>query len=325
MIMLIELAQIFVQKTKVFLFACKENHYRAKIFSGNFLVYYFFAILAMEIVLFSFFVYFPKNSFFADITKNSLITFANNSREGSGLQPLTENPVLDRAAYMKAQDMLKNEYFAHSSPSGLNPWYWFKLSGYNYRFAGENLAIGFLDSGEVHEAWLDSPSHKANILNNKYKEIGIAVLKGTFQGAQTTVVVQLFGSKIPVLSGKTIAASSTAQNMNKPGVSATAKKETPAVLPSYDKVLGASSSDNNFIYNLFSFIAYDYGDFLRKIIYCSIIFVILLLLVNFFLKLDLQHEDLLFKAMAFVILLLIFSFIDKEAAISIIPHNLAIF
>ncbi|MFA0783493.1 CAP domain-containing protein, partial [Fervidibacter sacchari] len=89
----------------------------------------------------------------------------NAERRERKLPPLSENPILNQSAYLKAKDILDKDYFSHFSPDGLSPWYWFKLSGYDYQFAGENLAIGFLDSKEVHDALMSSPTHKQNILN----------------------------------------------------------------------------------------------------------------------------------------------------------------
>ena len=117
----------------------------------------------------------------------------NQTRQSVGLQPLAENSQLDRAAQLKAQNMVQDNYFDHTSPSGISPWYWFSQAGYNYKYAGENLAIGFFDSQEVYDAWLNSPSHKANILNPNYTEVGTAVLSG-FGSNNTIVVVQEFGS-----------------------------------------------------------------------------------------------------------------------------------
>lgn len=154
----------------------------------------------------------------------------------TGLPPLSENPVLDRAAALKAADMMQKNYFAHTSPDGTDPWHWFKVSGYNYRFAGENLAIGYVDSQEVNQAWLDSPTHRANILNRNYKEIGIAVLQGSFQGAKTTVVVQEFGTKQPALFGKVFASPAAAPL---PATGAKQGSET-AAKPSPGNVMGAS-------------------------------------------------------------------------------------
>lgn len=323
-IMLIELAAAAAKKTQKFLFPCKENNQRAGIFAGNFLTFFLISILVLKVFALSFLVYFPKSSYFADITKTALVQLTNEERAKLGLPALTENPVLDRAAYLKAQDMLNSGYFSHFSPAGTSPWYWFKLSGYNYRYAGENLAIGFLDSSEVNDAWIDSPSHKANILNNKYKEVGIAVVTGNFQGAQTTIVVQLFGSKQQVLGAKTVTPVQTAEKAKvEPAVAATGVPG--ADLPSYEKVLGTQDSREGLKFNFMSFVAEDYYDFLQYAIYSSIIFIILLLSANLFLNFDFQHKDLFLKAAAFVGLLLIFVAFDKGVLLDLIPHSLSIY
>jgi hypothetical protein len=95
---------------------------------------------------------------------------------------------------MKAQHMANNEYFAHYSPDGVSPWYWFNEVSYNFVHAGENLAIHFTDSGDVVEAWMESPTHRANIMNGNYAEIGVGTAEGTYEGYPTVYVVQLFGT-----------------------------------------------------------------------------------------------------------------------------------
>ncbi len=118
----------------------------------------------------------------------------NKEREGQKLAPLVRNTVLDKAAQLKAEDMAKNSYFAHYSPAGVSPWYWFNEAGYSYVNAGENLAVHFTDSKEVVEAWMLSPTHRANIVNQNYREIGVGTARGQYEGYETVFVVQLFGT-----------------------------------------------------------------------------------------------------------------------------------
>ena len=118
----------------------------------------------------------------------------NKEREGQKLPPLVRNTVLDKAAQLKADDMAKNGYFAHYSPTGVSPWHWFNEAGYSYVHAGENLAVHFTDSKEVVEAWMQSPTHRANIVNQNYREIGVGTAKGQYEGYDTVFVVQLFGT-----------------------------------------------------------------------------------------------------------------------------------
>ncbi|MCA9365441.1 hypothetical protein KC723_00970 [Candidatus Kaiserbacteria bacterium] len=125
-----------------------------------------------------------------------VVDLTNNERQRLNESPLVRNSVLDQAATAKAEHMAKNGYFSHYSPDGVSPWYWFDQAGYNYIHAGENLAIHFSDSGEVVEAWMKSPTHRANIVDDKFTEIGVGTAKGEYQGYETVYVVQLFGARV---------------------------------------------------------------------------------------------------------------------------------
>jgi len=140
--------------------------------------------------------------FSSNISPESIIELTNVERQKLGLSPLTENKLLSEAARQKAADMFAFNYWAHVSPSGRTPWVFFTDVGYKYQFAGENLARDFRDSPSVIQAWMNSPAHRDNVLNSKYKEIGIAVVDGTLQGAETTLVIQLFGTPYGVLDEK---------------------------------------------------------------------------------------------------------------------------
>jgi Cysteine-rich secretory protein family len=128
------------------------------------------------------------------IAPDDVIALANDSRSKEGLPLLAENIKLSEAAQAKAHDMLKNDYFAHTSPSGRDPWYWIKQAGYQYKAAGENLAINFTSAKEEQSAWMKSQTHRANILNANYQEIGVAVVEGKIDGQNSVVTVQLFGT-----------------------------------------------------------------------------------------------------------------------------------
>lgn len=123
-----------------------------------------------------------------------IVQDTNEERATEKLVALKRNSTLDTAAQLKADDMAKNSYFSHTSPKGISPWYWFSEANYKYVHAGENLAVHFTDSSEVVEAWMKSPTHRANIMNGNYQEIGIGTAKGTYEGFDTVFVVQLFGT-----------------------------------------------------------------------------------------------------------------------------------
>lgn len=129
-----------------------------------------------------------------------LVDLANTDRSENQVRQLQVSPTLTAIAQAKANDMAAKSYFAHTSPDGHDPWYWFKQGGYLFSYAGENLAIDFSDSAAVEAAWMNSPTHRENLLNPNFTEIGIATAVGTYQGHQTTYVVQEFGTPAHVAS-----------------------------------------------------------------------------------------------------------------------------
>ncbi|PIR69284.1 MAG: hypothetical protein COU47_04300 [Candidatus Niyogibacteria bacterium CG10_big_fil_rev_8_21_14_0_10_46_36] len=133
---------------------------------------------------------------FAAVISSVLVDLTNGDRAESARSPLTVNPMLSYAAELKARDMAQKSYFAHTSPEGITPWYWFREAGYDFLYAGENLAVNFSDSIDVEQAWMNSPSHRKNILSEHFSEIGIGMAQGYYKGRQTTFVVQLFGSPL---------------------------------------------------------------------------------------------------------------------------------
>lgn len=122
----------------------------------------------------------------------------NAERQSQNLAVLSVSPILNRAAEMKAQDMATKGYFAHTSPEGKTPWYWIELAGYKYQYAGENLAVNFRDSKDVTMAWLNSPTHKANIVKGNYTEMGTGIAEGVYQGRNTIFVAQVYANPAPV-------------------------------------------------------------------------------------------------------------------------------
>lgn len=152
-----------------------------------------------------------------------IVDLTNDERDTEDLTPLTRNAVLDAAATRKAEDMAEQEYFAHYSPSGVSPWYWFDQAGYDYLHAGENLAVHFTESSEVVEAWMDSPTHRANIMNGQYAEIGVGTARGEYKGRPTIYVVQLFGTP----RGSAVAGASDASRESEITIEKVAETETP--------------------------------------------------------------------------------------------------
>lgn len=129
----------------------------------------------------------------SDITIASLLEQTNQARAEAGVKPLALSNKLNEAATLKAQDMLTNQYWAHTSPEGVAPWYWFNEVDYNYAEAGENLAKGFYSTNAVMMAWISSPDHNVNIINPNYNEVGFAVISGEFEGKTTSLIVAHYG------------------------------------------------------------------------------------------------------------------------------------
>lgn len=138
------------------------------------------------------------------ITRENVISLTNQSRKEFGLPALKSNEKLRIAAQAKAEDMLAKQYFAHNTPDGKTPWDFIKASGYSYLVAGENLAVDFIEAENVEEAWMNSPGHRANILNKDFEEIGIGISQGQFEGHTSIFVVQMFGTQ-PVQPIQTLA------------------------------------------------------------------------------------------------------------------------
>jgi len=125
----------------------------------------------------------------SEITVYDLLTQINAVRIKAGAAPLSLNEKLNTSAGFKAADMITNNYWAHTSPAGVEPWHWFTAAGYPYRFAGEVLAMNYDDAAAVVSAWLASPSHRADILNPAFREVGFAVAHGRLNGADVVLIV----------------------------------------------------------------------------------------------------------------------------------------
>lgn len=164
-------------------------------------VYALFSIALKLVVVLALAFTYQTPEVFAAVSTEKVIGLANTARVTQGLPALTPNALLNDAALQKANDMLSNNYFAHYAPDGTTPWDFFHNVDYRYAYAGENLAMNFIDTERVHDAWMASPTHRANIMNPVYRDIGVAVVTGQIDGKETTLLVQLFGSSlVPTLA-----------------------------------------------------------------------------------------------------------------------------
>lgn len=170
----------------------KVNSFKPHIFRQLSAFVIFLTVIALFLVAVSG-RYLVGTDFVALVLPKVLVDYTNQNRDTKNYGHLAINSVLEKAAQMKADDMAEKGYFAHKSPDGKTPWYWFGQAGYDFSYAGENLAVNFSESVDVSNAWMNSPGHRENIMNSNFSEIGIATAEGMYQGRKTTFVVQLFG------------------------------------------------------------------------------------------------------------------------------------
>jgi hypothetical protein len=170
------------------------NNHRAKLLHHSSIISIIAAIFVLQFIL-----SFVKTSYTnvlgtsTNISVGQLLLLTNQKRIAYGLKPLVLEKHLLVAANKKANYMFAKDFWAHTAPDGTTPWYFFRQAGYDYVYAGENLARGFSTSQEVIDAWMNSPTHRENMLSPNYDEIGFSITEGNLTGEQTTLVVETFG------------------------------------------------------------------------------------------------------------------------------------
>lgn len=172
-----------------------------------------------------------------NVSPAGLLTATNTQRINNGAGALSANSLLTSAAQAKANDMVARNYWAHVTPDGKQPWWFITNAGYSYISAGENLAYGFLNSNDTVTGWMNSPSHKANLLSTNFSEAGFGIANSeNFNNAgQQTIVVAMYGSPqtapaptpAPVAAKPTPKTTQPAQTATKPA----ATEEPLAVEP----------------------------------------------------------------------------------------------
>ncbi len=150
-------------------------------------------------------------NFLSAVLPGEVIALTNTERVREGDGTLAENPLLMLAAQNKAKDMATKGYFSHTGPGGKSPWNWITEAGYSYQAAGENLAVRFDESSDVVNAWMASPTHRANIVKPVYTEIGVGTAQGVYEGIPATYVVQYFGTPQKIASASAASVSEAAE------------------------------------------------------------------------------------------------------------------
>jgi hypothetical protein len=176
-----------------------RNNYHPHVLGHRTLALYSMLIVTVKIIAVSapLLLGQPSASIASAITSTNIFNLTNASRAEFGVPALTLNSKLASAAQAKAQALLQCQCFAHNiviDGKTVTPWDFIRSAGYSYLTAGENLAIDFQEAEEVGAAWMNSPGHKANIINKNFEEIGIGIAQGEFQGHNSIVVVQEFGT-----------------------------------------------------------------------------------------------------------------------------------
>ena len=160
-----------------------------------------------------------------NMSRESLLSATNKQRTANGRGALALNEKLSSAAQAKAKDMADKNYWAHVSPDGKQPWYFFDQAGYKYYKAGENLAYGFLDSDSTITGWMNSESHRENLLDSQFQEVGFGYINvANYQDkGEETIIVALYG--------KPIVASATTTQPKATQAPATKKPKPTAAAP----------------------------------------------------------------------------------------------
>ena len=134
----------------------------------------------------------------SDITRASVVAAMNEYRAQHHLPPLREDIRLDAAADDRMHDMEDLGYWAHESPDGRSPFSWLAPHGYEFHYAGENLATGFETTELLVAGWMESPGHRENILSPHFEDCGIAIIDGmTMRRGMGKSIVVMFGATRP--------------------------------------------------------------------------------------------------------------------------------
>lgn len=278
-------------------------------------------------------VVFPNTNLLGSVLPAVLTSQTNIDRALNGANPLIQNDLLDKAAQMKANDMAARGYFAHVSPDGKTPWYWLVEAGYKYRYAGENLAVNFFESSDVAEAWMNSPTHRANIIKKEYTEIGIGVASGVYEGRNTIFVAQFFGTPVsPVVVEAPKITENKILKVVTPVVAKIITKETSPVevkpiaksnTPTETKILGEETStpivasintEKTSSFKLFiEKIITSPGEYSSYIYFGIALLVLLSLLLAIFIKTEIQHPAILARGVGMIAIILLLSYINIKA------------
>lgn len=289
----------FLQHFKSFFVPHEHNNFEPHSMRSKVLLVVALCVVVLEISLFvgTLYVY-RSTKYLAAVVPRSLIVLTNGVRQQQHISPLSTNELLTKAAVLKAEDMANRGYFSHVTPEGREPWYFLDKVSYPYTFAGENLAVNFIDSSDVVSAWIASPSHRENLLSQNYTDVGVGTAVGMYKGRKATFVVQYFATpeirsapfaKSVDGNSEDVVAHATPQSGVVAGaaIAPTAQAEH---LSFFETVLGSPRSA-------------------LQVVYVSVLVVALIALaLSVFIKIHIQSLASVVKASALISLLIVFIF-----------------
>lgn len=259
----------------------KANRYKPGFFTARSVGVVLALLVLLELALLAQSFLLPKTDrFLTAVLPGALVAFSNDARANEHLPLLRSNSLLVQAARAKAEDMALRGYFSHETPEGKEPWIFLDAVHYEYGYAGENLAVNFTDSKDVTDAWLLSPTHRANLLNPHFSEIGIGVATGTYQGKEAVFVVQFLASPTDGIPSEPAASMGVvpAAPVREPSVATTSRTlegqvKAAQVVPLWERV--ASSP------RLLS----------EAVTYTALFFITLLFAAAIVIKTEVQHRE----------------------------------
>ncbi len=178
-----------------------ENNFHPHILHTKRAVLYSIVFLFMKVILVAFVLLLPAGVFvLPDVLaeeQRQIVALTNIVRREKNLPVLAVSAKLDLSSQNKAEDMAEKEYFAHArEEKSLSSW----LKGVNYKYsvAGENLAVGFSSAEEIVKAWKNSPTHYANLIDPEFKDLGVGLSGGIYNGRATIFVAQHLGAQVAI-------------------------------------------------------------------------------------------------------------------------------
>jgi uncharacterized protein YkwD len=126
------------------------------------------------------------------MSNSEVVSSINNSRTGNSLSALGNSSALNAAAAQKLSDMQQYKYWGHNNPTTGTSWFTFIRNNGCSGYAAENLARGYNDAGSAVSGWLNSPGHRANMLNSMYNNVGIAIGTVNYNEGASTIIVSVY-------------------------------------------------------------------------------------------------------------------------------------